>query len=47
MEWNNGNRRQKNPVIKTISENVFCGVRLGGMGIAIGASVGDELANKI
>tara|TARA_B110000305_G_scaffold197221_1_gene222721 strand:+ start:3337 stop:4452 length:1116 start_codon:yes stop_codon:yes gene_type:complete len=38
---------KKIPVIKTISENVFCGVRLGGMGIAIGASVGDELANKI
>jgi hypothetical protein len=26
---------------------VFCGIRLGGMGIAIGSSIGNELANKI
>ena len=38
---------KKTTIIKTISENVFCGVRLGGMGIAIGSAVGNELANKI
>lgn len=35
----------KKPVVKQLSNNVFCGVRLGGMGIAIGSSVGKELAN--
>ena len=38
---------KKTAIIKTISENVFCGIRLGGMGIAIGSAVGNELANKI
>lgn len=37
---------KKTPIIKLISDKVFCGVRLGGMGIAIGVSVGEELANK-
>lgn len=37
--------KQKTPVVKQLSNNVFCGVRLGGMGIAIGSLVGDELAN--
>ena len=35
---------QKKPIIKQIAENVFCGVRLGGMGIAIGSFVGSTLA---
>ncbi|GLB48022.1 NAD(P)/FAD-dependent oxidoreductase [Neptunitalea lumnitzerae] len=34
----------KRPVLKSLSTNVYCGVRLGGMGIAIGALVGKELA---
>ena len=34
----------KHPIVKEISPNVFCGVRLGGMGIAIGSKVGEELA---
>ncbi|MFD0977297.1 NAD(P)/FAD-dependent oxidoreductase [Salinimicrobium gaetbulicola] len=38
---------QKKPVLKQISENVFCGVRLGGMGVAIGSQVGRELADLI
>lgn len=36
--------RQKKPIIKEVAPNVFCGVRLGGMGIAIGSSVGKQLA---
>ena len=36
---------QKKPVVKKISENVYCGVRLGGMGIAIGSLVGKETAD--
>ena len=37
-----GNR--KSPIVRPLSSNVFCGVRLGGMGIAIGSLVGKELA---
>ena len=35
----------KVPIVKQLSENVFCGVKLGGMGVAIGAQVGKDLAN--
>jgi len=35
---------QKKPIVKLQSNNVACGVRLGGMGIAIGTSVGRQLA---
>ncbi|WP_397444994.1 NAD(P)/FAD-dependent oxidoreductase [Polaribacter sp. R77954] len=38
---------QKNAIVKQVSNNVFCGVRLGGMGIAIGSLVGKELANLV
>ena len=38
---------KKTAIIKTISNNVYCGIRLGGMGIAIGSTIGSELANKI
>lgn len=39
--------KQKSTVVKQISSNVYCGVRLGGMGIAIGSMVGKELADLI
>lgn len=35
---------KKEPVVKQISEHVFCGIRLGGMGIAIGSNIGHEIA---
>ena len=35
---------EKDPIIKAISPSCFCGVRLGGMGVAIGSLVGKELA---
>lgn len=38
-----GNTRK--PIVKQLSNNVFCGVRLGGMGIAIGTNIGKELAD--
>ena len=36
---------QKKAIVKQLSDNVFCGVRLGGMGIAIGSLIGKELAD--
>lgn len=38
---------QKKAIVKQLSNNVFCGVRLGGMGIAIGSLVGKELAELL
>ncbi|MBC3759842.1 FAD-binding oxidoreductase [Hyunsoonleella sp. SJ7] len=38
---------QKKPIVKQISNHVYCGVRLGGMGVAIGSLVGKELADLI
>ncbi|MFY0628848.1 MAG: FAD-binding oxidoreductase [Flavobacteriaceae bacterium] len=35
---------QKKPIVKQISSNVYCGIRLGGMGVAIGSLIGKELA---
>lgn len=37
----------KNPIVTQLSENVYCGVRLGGMGVAIGSLIGKELADLI
>ncbi|MGB5203415.1 MAG: FAD-dependent oxidoreductase, partial [Eudoraea sp.] len=35
----------KKPIVKQLSDNLICGVRLGGMGIAIGSLVGKNLAD--
>lgn len=35
---------QKKPIVKQLSNNVYCGIRLGGMGVAIGSKIGIELA---
>jgi glycine/D-amino acid oxidase-like deaminating enzyme len=37
----------KSPIIKQVSKNVYCGVRLGGMGVAIGSVVGKEIAELV
>ncbi|TDP60276.1 NAD(P)/FAD-dependent oxidoreductase [Flavobacterium dankookense] len=37
----------KNPIVEQLSDNVFCGVRLGGMGVAIGSLIGKELADLV
>jgi glycine/D-amino acid oxidase-like deaminating enzyme len=37
----------KNPVVSQLSDHVYCGVRLGGMGVAIGSLIGTELADLI
>ncbi len=35
------------PIVKQISDHIVLGVRLGGMGIAIGSLVGEEVAKII
>lgn len=37
----------KSPIIKQIDNHTYCGVRLGGMGVAIGSLVGQELADLL
>ncbi len=37
----------KRPIVEPLSEHVFCGVRLGGMGVAIGSLIGQELADLV
>lgn len=37
----------KNPIVEQLSDNVYCGVRLGGMGVAIGSLIGQELADLV
>ena len=36
--------KTKTPIVKNVSENVLIGVRLGGMGVAIGSKLGEKLA---
>jgi len=38
---------QKKPIVKQISNHVYCGVRLGGMGVAIGSTIGMQLAQLL
>jgi hypothetical protein len=42
-----GVHTQKKPILKQLGHRVFCGVRLGGMGVAIGSLVGRDLADLI
>ena len=37
---------QKKPIVKRLTNNIACGVRLGGMGIAIGTTIGNQLASS-
>jgi len=39
--------REKSPIIKQIDKDVYCGVRLGGMGVAIGSLVGKEISQMV
>jgi len=37
----------KRPIVKQISPNLFCAVRMGGMGVALGSSAGKEVASMV
>ena len=39
--------KQKKPIVQQVSNNLYCGIRLGGMGIAIGSQIGRDLADLI
>ena len=47
LRWSGimGVGQQKKPIVKQIANHVYCGVRLGGMGIAIGSAIGKDLAD--
>ena len=49
MRWSGimGLGNEKTTIIKPITRNIYCAVRMGGMGIAIGSLVGDEAAEMI
>lgn len=38
---------EKKPIIKHVSKNVVCAVRMGGMGVAIGSLVGEMAVNEL
>lgn len=38
---------QKKPIVKQLSNHVYCGVRMGGMGVAIGSSIGKEVSELL
>jgi hypothetical protein len=38
---------KKTTIVKLISPNVACSVRMGGMGVAIGSLIGAEVADLI
>lgn len=42
-----GTGPSKKPIVEQMSEHVYCGVRLGGVGVAIGSLIGAELADLI
>ena len=37
----------KKPIVEQLSNHVYCGVRMGGMGVAIGSIIGQEVADLI
>lgn len=49
MRWSGimGVGPAKNSIVKAVSKNVFCAVRMGGMGVAIGSLVGEEVADLV
>jgi gamma-glutamylputrescine oxidase len=49
MRWSGimGVGPAKKSIVKAASKNIFCAVRMGGMGVAIGSLVGEEVANLV
>lgn len=49
MRWAGtmGVGQTKSPIVKKITDNVFCAVRMGGMGVALGSLTGEEVAELV
>ncbi|HYG51921.1 MAG TPA: FAD-dependent oxidoreductase [Flavobacteriales bacterium] len=49
MRWSGtmGVGSEKKTIVQPVSRNVLCGVRMGGMGVALGSLVGKELAELV
>jgi gamma-glutamylputrescine oxidase len=49
MRWSGimGVGPAKKSIVKAVSKNIFCAVRMGGMGVAIGSLVGEEVAELV
>jgi gamma-glutamylputrescine oxidase len=49
MRWSGimGVGPAKKSIVKAVSKNIFCAVRMGGMGVAIGSLVGEEVADLV
>lgn len=49
MRWSGimGMGPEKKSIVKAASKNVFCAVRMGGMGVAIGTLIGEEVAQLV
>ena len=49
LRWSGimGMGNHKNPIVKQLGNHLYCGVRMGGMGIAIGSLIGKELAELV
>jgi len=49
MRWSGimGVGNQKKSIVRVVSKNVCCAVRMGGMGVAIGSLVGEEVADLL
>lgn len=45
-EWSGflGLGKSKMPILKKVSNNTYCGIRMGGMGVAIGSEIGKQLS---
>lgn len=49
MRWSGvmGVGENRNPIVKKVKRDVYCAVRMGGMGVAIGSLVGKEMAELL
>jgi gamma-glutamylputrescine oxidase len=49
MRWSGimGLGDSKSSIVNPLSERIFCSVRMGGMGVAIGSLIGEEAAQMI
>ena len=49
MRWSGimGLGEKKTTIVKKLSPHLYCSVRMGGMGIAIGSLIGEEAAEMI